>query len=189
LPLNPTLSTTPDGPAERLTVGGTPLFPASTLSVTADTPIYLAFGAQVAYRIDTGLGSSPRAGAAGERQTAFWRAHSGKAEKVITWVAQCMNRTPVAPSPNTLCDNEVLMSWALISDIPPDGPDGQQIITVAGVYLYELQKVPSPTDTLFVGRSPFNTRASRTLRVADFAQYIVGPSLNPAGFTGGPVTY
>lgn len=188
----PTAATTEDsGTLYRVTVSDAPILDPDALNPATDEEIYLAFGAQTAYKTDPGLRSAPTASPKGEGREAFWRVHDKRTLKVVTWVAQCVSTVPIAPHTDTGSDNEVLIDEVVSPAIPVSLLDGKQVWMLVGQYTYRLQKAPSPGDRLMAGTNPFSRRVSaeNTLDPSLFSRYLIGPVASVSGFSGGALNY
>lgn len=181
------LDTSGDSDPILITVSDGPVFPQDELADVQT--IYLAFGCTIVYRKGHGLGWSPLAGEKRAKNAAFWRKHTGVGTKTVTWIAMSVDEVPKCISSDALCDNEVLLDETIGLITPCNAPDGQRCIGLYGIYLYALQKMPSATDQLMMGKSPFDVEAAQVINPGSFDKYIAGPGIPPADFSGGPITY
>jgi hypothetical protein len=147
------------------------------------------WGCSISYQWDYGL--RPTAPAAPFRSTLlrFVRVHTGVCFKICDWVAQSLDVKPAMPQAVTDDPNEVLL-WKVISPaIPGKLQDGTPVWTIAGSMTYALQLMPSETDSLQIGSTPFGIEpvAQNVLNPQDFKKYL--GSAQVSGFYGQPITF
>lgn len=143
---------------------------------------YLEFGIRTHIVRDPGLVQQAVAGPAGT-PCEILRVHAGKALKVVVFSALRLGAKCQVPSLNTGSTNEVIGPNHVAFDVPGHLPDGTSIHTMAGVYVYFLQVMPTEADTLTVGAAPFTTETpgDNTILPSDYSPTIIGPSPPPSG--------
>ena len=158
-----------------------PLTPPPTPFLAQRYP-YLEFGIRTHIVRDPGLQQQEVCGPAGT-PCEIDSVHAGKAIKIVVFSALRLGAKCQVPSLNTGSTNEVIGPNHVAFDIPGHLPDGTPIHTMAGVYVYYLQVMPTEADQITLGAAPFTTEtvAGNVVGPADYSTTIIGPSPPPVG--------
>lgn len=162
----------------------------STIKLDGSDLGYLGYGCTIAYQRDYGLRGQAVAGVSGSLVD-FARIHGGWCRKVVSVVATRVGSKPVLPAPQSYSPNDVLLSDLIVPFSPGKFTDGTPIYGVVCQFVFGLQKMPTATDQLDMGSTPWdvNPPSVNTLNPADFVTNLIGPAQPVGGMPTTGITY
>lgn len=145
---------------------------------------YVGFGLATSIARDSGLGYAALA-AAEDGETVFWRVCAATSRKVVEFVSQRMGARPEAPHVDTGDANDVLVGYVSASADPKTLPDGTEIFTLAGRYVYVQRRAVSPRDPVLIPNSALGLGGLRQLDPQQFSKKLLPRQRSPRGFAAG----